>query len=182
MDGTSSTFYYTNFNKNEILQQDFGVCSRNINLKETDGNLYWKMANRYSMKERLARLNKNIALQGEIIGFGIQGNPEKLQNQDLYLFNIWDIDNQRYMDYNEFFETLNSLNRFDGEKLKTVPYVDIIKLSQFETIQDIKKYSEGKSLNPETEREGIVFKSKELINGKIVSFKSISNNYLLKEK
>jgi len=48
-----------------------------------------------------------------------------------------------------------------------------------ETVEDMLKYAEGKSvLNANTEREGVVVRS---MDGTI-SFKAISNKFLLEEK
>ena len=45
----------------------------------------------------MEKFGRNIALQGEIMGEGIQGNNEGLKGQDFYLYNIWDIDTKCYV-------------------------------------------------------------------------------------
>lgn len=49
-------------------------------------------------------------------------------------------------------------------------------------VDQLLKMAEGSSkLKKEVKREGLVFKSCELIDGKTISFKAISNLYLLKK-
>jgi len=59
LDGSSMTVYFNN--------GDFGVCSRNWNLSETQGNSMWQQARRYDLQQVFAR-EGNFAVQGEIIG------------------------------------------------------------------------------------------------------------------
>lgn len=191
LDGTSFTCFYN--------EGTFGVCSRNLELIEDETNLYWKIAKQYKLKERLQIYGKNIAIQGEIIGEGIQGNPENIKGQAMFIFNIFDIDNQRYfyfgerssiittLNLNTIEEDLTSIQMYRLEEVPTIQNLNHlrdlgecnfgIKLSQFNTIDDILKFAEGKSINSDC-REGLVFKSSELINGEILSFKVISNKFL----
>jgi hypothetical protein len=66
----------------------------------------------------------------------------------------------------------------DNKPLELVPVINYdYKLPT--TIEEILIYADGKSrLNGETDREGIVIRNKD----KSVSFKAISNTFLLKEK
>ena len=170
LDGTSSTYYYNN--------GDFGVCLRNMELKESAENIYWQMNEKYNIREKLSNLGRNIALQGEIIGDGIQGNKYKLGKNErrLYLFNMYDIDKAEYLGYEEFISIANEFG------IETVPFIDI----DFELIDDIDalvELSKGVSaLNKNTKREGIVIKSYEEINdmGERVSFKAINPDFLIK--
>lgn len=182
LDGTSFTCYHNN--------GEFGVCSRNIELLEDINNTYWKTANQYDLKEKLSKVGRNIAIQGEIIGENIQSNKDKLKGQHLYIFSIWDIDAQRYMHFDDICEVVTKLNDVGTSEtfLKIVPivpnpYSTILKttvaMSEFNTIEDILKFAEGPSINSDC-REGLVFKSKEYISGDVISFKVISNQFLLK--
>ena len=171
LDGTSFTAYYNN--------GEFGVCSRNLNLYETENNTHWQVARQLKLEEKLKQYGKNIALQGELIGEGIQKNRYKLKGQTVYFFNAFDIDNFDYFDYENF---LNIISQLD---LKSVPIISP-KEGYFlpNTIEELLEYSEGKSkLNPEQEREGVVIRPfKNIIHPKFgrISFKVISNKYLLK--
>jgi len=165
LDGSSMTVYFKD--------GKFGVCSRNWALKETEGNSLWKQARHYNMESVLVN-EGNFAVQGELIGEGIQGNPYKLRGQDFYVYDIYDISEQRYLSPAE----RKSFVERNG--LKHVPVIaHNAKLHDtlgIDTIEQILKFAEGKSvLNAGTEREGLVFKH----NG-VVSFKAISNRFLLK--
>jgi RNA ligase (TIGR02306 family) len=80
VDGSSITFYFRN--------GEFGVCSRNLELKESPENTIWKIARELKIEEKLREYGKNIALQGEIIGNGIQKNPLKLETTKILFFNM----------------------------------------------------------------------------------------------
>ena len=164
LDGSSMTVY--------VNEQDQGVCSRNLNLYDTEGNTLWQVAHRDQIITALQDSQRNLAIQGELIGEGIQGNHYKIKGQSFYVFDIYDIDKGLYLtpkerrDFCEFHELLH------------VPVIDTAShLSLGETIEGLLKHAEGKSrLNPQTDREGLVFKC----NEKQESFKTIANSYLLK--
>lgn len=165
LDGSSMTVYFKD--------GKFGVCSRNWALKETEGNSLWKQARHYNMESALAK-EGNFAVQGELIGEGIQGNPYKLRGQDFYVFDVYDINEQRYLSPAE----RRAFVERNG--LKHVPVIaynaKLYDTLGINNIEQILKFAEGKSvLNSGTEREGLVFKH----NG-LVSFKAISNKFLLK--
>lgn len=166
LDGSSATFYYKD--------DEFGVCSRNLELLETEGNTFWKVTREMELKEKMKQYGKNIAIQGELIGEGIQGNPYKIKGHTVKFFTGFDIDKHERINSREFFIFLSNV------ELQSVPILN--KDSDFifpNTVEEMLKYAEGKSaLNPETEREGIVVRS---LDGKI-SFKVISNKFLLNEK
>lgn len=168
LDGCSATYY--------LKDGEFGVCSRNIDLKDTEGNTYWEIAKKYDIENKLRKMNKNIAIQGEIIGDGIQGNKYKLKQGErkFYMFNIFDIDEYKY---------LSCLNYYKLLELDVVPVVD----DNFQLIDDIDllvKISEGKSIiNDKTNREGLVIRPQEETEdirlGRL-SFKVINLMFLLK--
>ena len=152
----------------------FGVCSRNINLREKEGNAFWDMAIKLSLKKYLA--GKNFALQGEIIGPKIQNNHEKVYENEFYLFQVFDIDNQKYLLPHERHDWLVETGLINI--VKHVPVhglVDIFDICR--DVESMQKYVTGPSMNPDTISEGMVFKS---ISQAGQSFKCISNEYLLK--
>ena len=163
LDGSSFTAYHRD--------GEVGVCSRNLELKESETNAFWQVARKYGVLDLLAQ-EGNYAIQGELIGPGIQGNQEKLDDIDMYVFDVFDIDSQSY---------LNALGRYalvDKLKLKHVPILGYNKQAP-EDLQAALKYAEGTSLNPAVNREGVVFKS---TRNPSLSFKAISNSWLLKDK
>lgn len=164
LDGSSSTFY---FNEGE-----FGVCSRNLELKETQGNTFWKVARALSLEEKLRATGKNLALQGELIGEGIQGNPYKIKGQTVKFFNVFDIEKYERLSFKDFNNLMEDL------ELESVPLVSSPFLLP-ETVEEMIKEADGKSLlNPSVSREGLVVRSMDMS----ISFKAISNNWLLNEE
>lgn len=180
LDGTSGTFFFNN--------GEFGVCSRNLELSRPeefvpgnimcdDGierpkteNTYWKVAKELDLESKLKNLGLNIAIQGEIIGEGIQGNRYKIKGQELRVFNIYDIDRSEYVHKYRKMELVDSLG------LKTVPIIDT-EVSLPDSVKEILEIAEGKSvLNPMSEREGLVWVS--IDSPKRISFKTISNKFL----
>lgn len=164
LDGSSMTVYWRD--------GDFGVCSRNIDLKESDDNAFWKMAKSLNLKEKLDTYGRNIALQGELIGPGIQGNQYGLASHEYRIFDVYDIDGGCKLLPLERDDALFNLEL----ETNTVPFCGSLKLSSIgSTIADILKYAEGHSAINRSEREGLVFKSMQ----REFSFKAISNKWLL---
>lgn len=168
LDGSSSTFW--------VKDNEFGLASRNVKLGITDGSNFSKVALKYKLPEILPMLEANLALQCELMGPGIQGNREGLEDHDIFLFKIWDIDNKRYLNFLERKEILARL-RFFGCDLKTCPDLGLVNTDDFPTVESFLKHAEGKSLNHPA-REGVVYEKED---GNF-SFKAISNQYLLKQK
>jgi RNA ligase (TIGR02306 family) len=169
LDGSSMTVYYKDGNT--------GVCSRNMELIESEGNAYWIGTNKTKLIPALEQYGKNIAIQGELMGPGIQGNRENLKELIFFIFDIYDIDRQEYYDFLGKHAVINTLEMFRA-KLNYVPMIDsAVKLSDFASIDNYLKYADRKSLNHPI-AEGVVFKE---LNGKH-SFKVINNLFLLKSK
>jgi len=174
LDGSSCTFIYNN--------REFRVCSRNLELKEDENNTLWKLVKKAKIKEILEGLDRNVGIQGEMAGEGIQKNVLKLKGQHFYVFDIYDIDKKRYMtpdERNEFY----SIIKGENNEIEHVPVINAkIRIFQnHDSMEKLLEYAEGKSIiNPDTEREGVIFKSHTLPVGNTVSFKVINNNFLLK--
>lgn len=164
LDGTSLTVFY----KDGV----FGVCSRNLELKLDVENWYTSAALKNDLYNKLLDLNRNIAIQGEIIGVGIQKNKYKLTDQKLYVFNIYDIDKQVYFNASDRTTLCRIL---DLLQVPTISDNFEIKIE----LDELLTFAEGHScLNAKTEREGLVFKC---ISDPTIHFKAISNKFLLKE-
>jgi RNA ligase (TIGR02306 family) len=164
LDGSSATFYF----KDGV----FGVCSRNLELLETEGNTFWKVARQLKLEEWLGTHETNYSIQGELIGEGIQGNPYKIKGHTVRFYNAFNIDTQEYLGFPDFIKLIDSMN------LETVPVLDT-NFTLPETIDGILKYAEDKSvLNPAFDREGVVVRSLD----RTISFKVISNKFLLKNE
>ena len=178
LDGSSITIY--------LKDWDFGVCSRNIDLKEESGNAFWDTVRKLRIEEKLKRASKlfgmpNVAIQGELIGPGIQGNKYKLVEKDIYFFNVYDINNMEYLGYEEAFEFIDDMME---EKFVPVIYHETLVPSSDYYVESAK----GKSVLADVMREGIVirpvnnltdFEQRGLQSGRI-SFKAINPEFLLK--
>jgi len=164
LDGSSSTFYFRD--------GVFGVCSRNLELLETEGNTFWKVARELKLEEWLGTLENNVCLQGELVGESVQGNPYKIKGQTVRFFNGFNIDTQENIPFLEFVELVQKMG------LNTVPILDY-EFQLPETIEGMLEYSDKKSeLNSNLDREGIVVRSYD----RTISFKVISNKFLLKSE
>ena len=165
LEGSSMTVY--------MIEGEFGVCSRNLDLKETEGNSFWATARRDAIEEKMRAVDEfwSFAIQGELIGPGIQGNIYKLSQPEFRVFDIYDIQTGTYINPGERRALIERMG------LQHVPV-----LSSFQMLMPVEQLltlAEGKSaLNEKQEREGIVFK--EVSGG--MSLKAISNVYLLGEK
>lgn len=169
LDGSSMTVYRKD--------EDVGVCSRNLDLVETEGNSYWDAARKQKLIDALQAIGLNIAVQGELIGEGIQGNPEGIAGRRMYIFDIYNIDSAQYMLPDERANVVDHLRQM-GADVTQVPMIGgIFQPSDFDTIGDMLKFAEGKcSIGGKNEREGLVWKD---LNSDF-SFKTISNKFLLK--
>ena len=197
MDGTSATFYK--------WKDIFGVCSRNLEMKSPydnpkerfkyiwdtvkrflriasqrskqnprtfNLNIYWKMAEKYNVKEWLP---EGYAIQAEICGPSIQGNKMGLEDHQLFIFNVWNIDEQKYYNPSEW-------DAIGGYGLDLVPILYWGKsfgerYDDGGTIEELLKESDGEYDNG-TPQEGIVVRA----NDQSVSFKVVNNVFLLKYK
>jgi hypothetical protein len=150
------------------------VCSRNLDLEETEGNTFWKVARELKLEEKLRENGQNLAIQGELIGEGIQGNPYKIKGHTVRFFNAFDINSQAYYGLPMF------LALFEHQfKLEIVPLLTNLTMKLPQTIDECLAFADGKSvLNERFDREGVVFRTMD----RTVSFKAISNTFLLKEK
>ncbi len=166
LDGSSVTFYKT--------EERFGVCSRNWDL--LDGNMYWNAARDGLIEEKLP---VGYAIQGEIIGEAIQGNPLRRKGMSVYFFNVYHISEGRFLDFADLvaFCAVKNLNM--------VPVVDAA-FNLPADVSSLVEMADGKSLlNQSADREGLVFRPikercEEMRGSQNrLSFKAISNRYLL---
>lgn len=175
MDGTSFTAYRRD--------TEFGVCSRNLDLKETEDNAHWRMARKLKLEEILRREPRNLSIQGEIVGPSIQANRLGLSESKLYLFNLFDIDTGKYLSHTE----LSAFAEKHG--LKVVPTVYRLDFGGVVGPRDVNHLLNiANNLNYDngTPAEGIVWRSmcethSDVLKGRL-SFKTISNRYLEKYK
>ena len=162
LEGSSMTCY--------MINGEFGVCSRNMDLKRDENNTFWRVAIEQGIENKMRTLaSDNYAIQGELIGPGIQGNIYNLNKHTFRVFDIYDIDAGEYV----FPETRHQIVEALG--LTHVPLIGFLAIQA--NMDYLLETAEGKSLlNDKQEREGLVYKAAQ---GQF-SFKAISNKYLLK--
>jgi RNA ligase (TIGR02306 family) len=167
LDGTSISMYWDG--------TEFGVCSRNWELKEEESHPAWEIAREHDVAAFLAGQRTCYALQGELIGPGIQKNRYRRNRPEWRLFSVYDIAKECYVDETEF------MGIAEGLGLDICPL--IYKMDYLPgTIQEILALSEVESaLLSGVEAEGVVWRNYR-DGEREYSFKAINNRFLLKEK
>jgi RNA ligase (TIGR02306 family) len=186
MDGSSMTVYaianfespgYDETAAAEFTHTEVGVCSRNLDLKlDQTGNAFVNLARESGLLDALVRLGKDIAVQGELCGPGIQDNDNKLAKTHLYVYDIFNITTQKYFTPVERMVMLNKLYQH-GVSSRFVSHVPVIRCNvplPSSTIDLLLQLAEGKN-EAGNEIEGNVYKR---MDGEF-SFKAISNKFLL---
>ena len=175
LDGTSCTYALERKGKQKF---EFYVCSRNVRQKDEtqqcyhDHNIYWDLAFKYDIEKHLKDyLNvypdvQWVCIQGEGVGH-VQGNPLKLKEDDLYVFNFITSNEGRL-------SSERGRIIIDSWNMKWVPILDVVQMP--DTMEELKQLATGKSVvNPDVMREGLVYRS---LDGSD-SFKNVSREYLL---
>lgn len=177
-DGSSITMFFA---PDEDPENPFGVCSRNLRLKpqKADGTapLPWLMAAKYDVENKLRKFWKDygtrLALQGELIGPGIQSNRDLLTEHEWHVFRIWSISSGKFV----LPPVARSLCDMLGLKYVTVVAPALQVFKYYDTVDKLLAFAEGKTARG-NEREGLVFKA---VDEPYLSFKAVSNRYLLKQ-
>ncbi|BBM82346.1 RNA ligase (ATP) [Candidatus Uabimicrobium amorphum] len=177
LDGCSATY--------SLKDGEFHVCSRNYALGEplnpnisAENDYYSQIAEKYTLEEKL-KSQGNFAIQGEICGPRVQKNRLELSELSFFVFNVWDIDKQEYLAFDDFIEFCKRID------LPTVPILEShFHFDETVTAESLLKMAEGKYANTKNEREGIVVRPRqetqsEILGGRL-SCKAISNKFLLK--
>ena len=158
-DGSSGTFLYTT--DGAEAEPRFRACSRNLELKDVDGNSFWEIAKKYNLKDAMQEYIKatgyigGLAVQGELCGPGIQGNPMKLTEHKLFVFLMRDTQSRQWLTWDE---TVDFCKKYE------IPYVQELQrwntraaLPSFQELQ--KLANDTKYANGTTNAEGIVLRT-----------------------
>ena len=141
---------------------------------DPEANAFTALFNSENLAEalRLARqyVGGDIAIQGEMVGPGIQGNFEGVDKNKLYVYSVFDIDKGVYF----LPDTAQSIVAYAG-----LTYVPVLEYRTVlpATVGEVIAMADGPSGLNGKYREGLVFKSLR----RNFTFKVISNKYLLKE-
>lgn len=181
-DGTSTTYIYCkNKSEDDSVNEIFLICGRNRILTRsnssdvTSGNQYFEMADKFDIENKMRKLGINIAIQGETVGNKINGNRLKLKENDFRVFNIWDIDNQYYLKWEDVEKITKLLS------LNSVPliYRGPFK-SEWTSVPILLEMANKIEYNKGILAEGFIVKTNYGKEQQRHSFKVISNKYLLK--
>lgn len=188
LDGTSTT----------VIHQPNGVqvAGRNNMFLKTDdvayNNKYWSTVKKYNLPEILEKYHEEhpdqyVAVQGELVGPGIQGNKMNLSELKLYIFNLFISTDGCSSWQKQGYEAL--IEFCDRNNLDHVPYIysDLdLKAHNLTSVDALLEFSKGTYRNDaegyfpnakeNQQREGLVFRT--LDHSK--SFKVINNDFLLK--
>lgn len=179
IDGSSCTFAAERGHFGKI---DYYVCSRNVVFKNEmqdcfyDSNIYYEMFNKYGIKDILAAMLKdldlkNVAIQAECYGDGVQKRDYSLRNGEHKL---------------AVFHIVTDREKFPMEKVAEIckkyglPHVPVLNTEYYfpKDIEELQQYVEGApSMIDGKPREGIVFYDKE--TGQTYT-KFVSPEFLLK--
>ncbi len=212
LDGTSFTAY--------IYEGEFGICSRNQELKIEEGitNVYTRVAEKYDLETEMRSVSSNpsspfwptqFAIQGEIVGPGVQGNVYDLPELKLYVYSIFDVEKQTYVAVDTMIQMASSMG-IDCCPFRTViptPFVTHLLYSDRESFQKPfggEGYDTDMIKVAELRREHAEYSSVNNPEGRVprvpegevyrpfwsiprdakdkLTFKVINNAYLLKEK
>lgn len=176
-DGSSATFIHNDGR--------FSICGRNYEWLSPTGSAknYFLIANKFNIEEGLAALQRNIALQGELVGPKVNANRMRLEEYQYRVFDIWDIDKREYYPWDEVVCVCAEL------KIATVPVVYRGPAAELPlTVPAFLQLAEKQKYTPQALAEGIVVKTDDpcpsehesATDQRRVSFKVISNKYLLK--
>jgi RNA ligase (TIGR02306 family) len=190
MDGSSMTVYFVRADfrwmkslphlpegsdKNRTAAKGrFGVCSREWDLVEDEKNRFWKAALENRLPEKLAKMNCNVAIQGELVGSTINGNRHGYQKgqHEFFVYTMWDIDRQERLSPSLTEERTKLLD------LRHVPVLGYVRLPEIASSnEDLLERAKGRHAD-DRKREGLVFKA--VNDGR--SFKVIANDYLLEHE
>jgi RNA ligase (TIGR02306 family) len=136
-----------------------------------DDNQFTQIVAEQGIIEAIRRDGRNIAVQGELVGPSIQKNFEGMDKNTFFCYDVYLIDEQRYMLPAERLEFCTD------QGVKHVP-INFTGPLQAKTVADAIVRADGPSGLKGKYREGFVYKS----TTRDFSFKVISNAYLLKEE
>jgi RNA ligase (TIGR02306 family) len=174
MDGTSCSIY--------VKDGKVGVCGRNKEYKEDiESCSMWAWVHKRGLADRLLGLDEEIAIQGEFCGHGIQKNPLRLAEPNLFVFDIVKLDNERSRPKVGLKELQEYCRKLEIDLVPIVEVGEEFNYSLEELLERAKgNYPSG------IVKEGIVVRTQSFnhnpqLNHKM-SFKVINNDFLKKQK
>lgn len=187
--GQSVTYYKTHqklnifkklvnwFEPNFFKEEKFGMCSRNLEVPTSQESKLKLIADRYKLSEKLP---VGYAIQGELCGTGINKDYEKIKGYEFYIFDVWNIEEKRYL-------TPQERHLWCWSEVHIVPHIPILtedfvvdENTSKEQLLELAEVIEP--LNHGVIPEGFVLKRNTPVEHYLNSFKVINNKYLLEEE
>jgi RNA ligase (TIGR02306 family) len=164
IDGTSVTIIFEN---GEITQ----VCSRNLSKKETPNSAYWAAARKLNVVPGFTGV-----IQGELAGNGIQKNPLRLDDRELFVFQVKNHEGN-YLNY----QAMKGLCNVEFG-CKVVPLVwegSFVGATVQEALNKLQELADQQFYTKDSPAEGIVVRPKESLKqfGRPLGFKILNRNY-----
>lgn len=173
LEGMSATYF---FNASAEGSFAYGVCSRNYEMKDDESSVWSRVGKELNLENRLRNRGTFMALQGELVGPGIEGNIYQLAKTEFRVYAIYDILLQQYFTPEERYKICAELGLLHVPIL--AHQVNLTMYDNSEGLDKLLEYADGISeLNHRVSREGVVYKA---ING-CCHFKVKSNAYLLEQ-
>jgi RNA ligase (TIGR02306 family) len=164
IDGTSITIVYEN---GRIAH----VCSRNLSKKDTENSAYWNAAKKLKAIDGFTG-----AVQGELAGNGIQKNPLRLEDREIFVFQV-KIHTGEFLNY-------QAMKGFCNSELgcKVVPLAwegSMSGLTIQESLTRLQEIADAQFYHPDSPAEGIVVRPRNYIKsfGRPLGFKILNRNY-----
>ena len=197
-DGSSCTLFYRPLTWGSLDKEPMQISSRRFLLKD-DGcsddwfepfkrmgwdtledklkDVYWKglleVDNTDGKTYGIIPREHELAIQGEMIGPKFNGNRDRNKETHFRVFRIFDITEQKFVTPRVRY----AICKFLGlEHVKVIETCQIF--HKLKSIDEFLAYADGKTDNG-LPREGVVFKR---VDDGSVSFKAVSNKYLLKQE
>eukprot|EP01064_Diplonema_japonicum_P037771 TRINITY_DN8964_c0_g4_i1.p1 TRINITY_DN8964_c0_g4~~TRINITY_DN8964_c0_g4_i1.p1 ORF type:complete len:365 (+),score=50.76 TRINITY_DN8964_c0_g4_i1:51-1097(+) len=151
----------------------FKVCSKNTHTSAE--SKYGLTAENLKIEEKMRSAKiEHLALQGELVGPTVSGNRYRLKDLTIRFFAVYHTVDKTYL------PTLRAIELVESLGLNWVPVLKPSFSMPLCTYTDLVSMADGKSTLSSNLREGLVFVADPQDGRGRVSFKAISNEYLLK--
>lgn len=158
------------------MEGELHACSRKVDFKPGADVVHWALARELRLEEKLRTVFRDqpIALRGELIGPGVADNIYRLSRHEFRLFAVYDIQAGCRLSPKDRRALANELS---------IPHVPVLSASvsidETWTMERLLAAADGPSaLLARQRREGDVYAA----NEEDLSFKAVSNAYLLHQK
>lgn len=151
IEGSSSCFC--------IYKNKYQFFSHNVQRFDNDNSVWDKISKKYNMEKELKKYKKTygqeIAILGEIVGPGVQGNIYGFSENEFFMFDVYNTKTGYRYDYDSFIDIALKL------QMPTVPILNTNEniFNNFNSVKELLEFSNGSSvLANNVKREGLVYR------------------------